>query len=319
MKNVSALVPLFMSAFTAAQPVLQSGDISYVPGESFTESVCSWIPAGAAGANQNWNFSALGCAGSFTSNWVAPPTAPDFPTATVASASQSFLGFYRASPTSFQYLGYAEGISLTSVVLDDPADEVRYPFAYGDAYTDTYSGLGYSPDGAGGQNTTPISGTLFVEADAYGTLQLPWGSVENVLRLHKVRTSANDGIVEEEYRFYQPGIHHPWLRSFRRTVNGNLQTESMRYWSPAPSGVEETIMAAPLRIHPNPVSDYFTAPMIGADAVISICDLTGRRIPLAVNRRDGHVIVDASMLPAGAYTIQLLDLYGQRTARFIKQ
>jgi len=262
MTKLYALSLLLATTGAIAQPVLQSGSISYVPGESFVESICPWTGPGPAGAGQVWNFSTLVCPSNFTSNWEAPlaTTLVHHPTATVSYHAQSYFGNYEANASAFKYLGFSEGISLTSAVYDDPADEIRYPFQFGDSYTDTFGGMSYFPDGSGAQASAPVSGTLFVHADAYGNLVLPWGTVENVIRLHKVRTSQ--ALVEEEYRFHQPGVHHPWLRIYRRTNNGVVQTESTRYWQPVGAGIGEDLIALTQARYINGDLHLQTAPAI---------------------------------------------------------
>lgn len=301
----------FFSTAAHAQPALSSGDISYVPDESFPEVICSWVPPGPSGANQTWDFSALNCSGTFTSNWEAtsPWMATGYPTATVAFESQSFSGVYEASAAAFRYLGFAEGISLTSARLSDPADEVRYPFALGSSYTDTFSGDSYFPNGNGGVDSAEVSGTLFVEADAYGTLILPWGTVSDVIRIHKMRTNIYvDGTAtEEEYRFYQPGVHHPWMRTNRKTNSWNTDVvEGARYYNPANVGiVGRSDQEASLTVSPNPASGTVTIELPNSGAMDhQLIDATGRMVQVLNSRGEQQITLDLHALPSGQYILR---------------
>lgn len=309
-----------------AQPVLDAGALSYLPGETFIEQICPWVDEGPAGAGQVWDFSSLSPTASFSSNWIAPLATmqADYPTATVAYNAQSFFGIYEASGTAFRYLGHSEGITLTSSILLDPADEIRYPFAFGDSYTDTFSGWSFFPDGNGQQDSSVVSGTLFVAADAHGELVLPWGVVPEVIRLHKVRItpSASGTVTETEYRFYEPGMHHPWLRTFRRTnSNSTTVTQSARYVVPLGSSIRmEEGTRAPW-IAPNPTAGIFTvrAEGIAPGTQINVFDMRGRTVLAMTASMNGTVQLDASRLEDGLYTLSFNAEGLLNIARFIKQ
>lgn len=240
-----------ISTLVSAQPVLQSGDISYVPGEAFVEHTCPWIDPGPGGADQVWNFGALDCPNTWTNTWIAPFATmnEDWPTTTVVWNSQSRFEMYEASTDAFRALGFSEGITLTSARYDDPSDEIRYPFTYGDSYTDTWNGWNYFPDGTGGQDSSAVSGTLAVEADGHGTLILPFGTIEDVLRIHKVRQfpGGTGTTTVEEYRYYAVGTHHPWFHTYRSSNSGSpTVVERARYLAQTGAGVDEATRKGPL-------------------------------------------------------------------------
>lgn len=231
-----------------AQPTLHMADACIVPSENFHESLCDWVDPGAAGANVTWDFSTLAPFSTFTSPWVAPSAGllAIYPAATVTFSNQSLFQPYQAASDAFRSLGYSQGITLTSEVLSDPADELRFPFTYGDTYTDTFSGWDYFNDQQGERDSTAMSGTLTVTADGYGTLILPWGTVQNVLRVHRVRTiPSSAGIVTNDaYYFYGPDLHQAWFRITRTTRSWSTDvSEGARYITPQPEAVSEVAPA----------------------------------------------------------------------------
>lgn len=89
-----------------------------------------------------------------------------------------------------------------------------------------------------------------------------------------------------------------------------------------PAAIGERALGSPLRVMPNPVHEALTIRSdepIANSAALSVRDMTGREVFAEADRRIDHVIVDASRLPAGAYTVTISTNEGQRTARFIKQ
>lgn len=316
---------ILLATEAMAQPMLSAGSISYQPGESFTEQICAWVDQGPPGAAQAWDFSTLAPFSSFTSNWVAGSAGQlnDYPTATVVYQSQSYFGFYEGSAAAFRFLGDAQGITLTGSRLLDPADEIRYPFNFGDTYTDTFGGWTYFPNGSGGQDSAEFSGTLSVTFDGYGELTLPWGIVPEVIRLHKVRTtpSASDTITETEYRYYEPGMHHPWLRTFRRTnSNSPTVTESARYIVPASAGISPEAEARAPMIAPNPAMGIFELRAEGIEpgTRIALRDVSGREVMMTTAGRSGAALIDATDLGNGSYVLTFPTSGTLRSLRFIK-
>ena len=321
------LATSFCYTAALAQVTLVPGDISYVPGESFPEAICSWVAQGPSGPGQSWDFSSLMSIGSFTSNWITP--FPNYPTATVAFNSQSLSMHYEATPAAFRHLGTYEGISLTSTRYSDPADEVRYPFSIGSSYTDAFEGWSYFPAGGGVLDSSELSGTLFVEADAYGTLMLPWGTVNSeVIRIHKVRTTVTDAgtSTEEEYRFHEPGVHHPWLKTYRRTNSwSSTVVESARYYNLANVGIEDLVGVGRSLLFPNPAGGTITLRIdagLPQDLQLSMLDAGGRVVSaperMAFNGI-GSKQFDLSALPVGVYTLFIDSDQYHYSVPFIRQ
>ncbi len=174
-------------------------------GDSFTRIVCDTqgITEGESGENVTWDFSDLTILGTGTSGTYLEPSetgvAADFPDANLAQdAGNNVYLFYNVSDTEVAHLGYNnEGFVLT---YTEPQIEKVFPFTYGDSNTNVATRV-Y------GDNTG--TATTEINADAYGTLILPSGSFENVLRVHTVVTVedvASDGSIfsfmSDTYEWY---------------------------------------------------------------------------------------------------------------------
>lgn len=199
---------------------LQSGDLSIVPGESFTFGSIGEAEPGAAGSGATWDFSTIAPGGEITYDWETPSaqalmTHPDI---TVARAvAFSCTEYWEAAQFRFSEYGNGCGITLSHTVYDDPRDAVRYPMALGSSYTDTYSGM--TRIGGGAPDSTAVEGTITVTADGTGTLVLPWATQPGVLRLRveEERVETDWGVTThwEQHWYVLPGVHMPLLRLIR--------------------------------------------------------------------------------------------------------
>lgn len=298
-----------------AQPALASGSISCVPGDQFNVSTCDPMPSGQAGPGQTWDFSGLTCTSTSLEEWSSPSGGQGFSSATVSWNAYGHTDYYEALTNTFTYLGYFDGITLSSLEYADPVDEIRYPFGMGSSYTDTFSGMRHFPDGMAQPDSELVTGTLLVEADAYGDLILPWGTVTNVLRLHKVRnTTDQNGITTlEQYLFCQPGEHEPWLtlNSWSYSWNTNAY-QNAQYRPQTNNGVADMNGRSSFALYPNPVNDQL---MIRCDVEVTgnftfdLIDVAGRTLlskrPLSLSL-GSFVQLDVSAIAPGTYRLRIV-------------
>lgn len=199
---------------------LDAGDLSFVPGETFNFGSIPWSEPGAGGVAQIWDFSEVAPAGELEYTWEAPSDLDQiaYPGITVVrDVAFSCTEYWQAAPDRFSELGNRCGITLSSYTYEDPRDVIRYPFAFGDTYTDTYGGM-YRV-GGGQPDSSAIDATITVTADATGTLILPWTTHTGVLRLHLEQEEelVDDGrtFYTDEYWYVLPGVHMPLLKLIR--------------------------------------------------------------------------------------------------------
>jgi len=84
-----------------------------------------------------------------------------------------------SSDNKLEELGYENKDLKLNLVYSDPVLKMKYPFNYGEQYTDHFIGVAYYNE----IYTIDFFGDYTVTADAYGTLILPDRVIENVLRV----------------------------------------------------------------------------------------------------------------------------------------
>jgi hypothetical protein len=154
------------------------------------------VNAGKKGVNQTWDFSNLSLKPDSTVEWmVDPSTTPkgsDFPTANLVEKYSNGQYVYVNKTTNNNYMvGYYNG--TTEISYPKPILFVQRPEHYNDSiqntFIDHFTSSGYDFKG---------TGSIKIIADGYGTLKLPNGTYNNVLRL-KITQQQTDTIVQSGF------------------------------------------------------------------------------------------------------------------------
>lgn len=192
MKNVIVFIILLISTSVFAQITITS---SYNPqvGDIARNLNCDTanINPGNSGANVNWNFSNLvitqDSSNIYFSASSSTPYGSSFPQANIAGNSNGTYIYYQTS--SSQILDY--GLANSSIVapLSNPATWMQYPFTYQSTINDNFYGQFNVSLGIDYR-----SGTISVTGDAYGNLTMPYGVINNTLRV-KIIQNIKDSIV----------------------------------------------------------------------------------------------------------------------------
>ncbi len=177
------------------------------------------VHAGAPGANQTWNFGSLsGLSGNSHDTLTEHVIVPTGSTGPYAGLVQ----VERFSDSSIQYLkvsGGNLGISFTAdsiapavaLYYSHPLTDQIYTMTLGATVTDTVT---YAITTQGMSGTGFIKKTLTV--DAYGTLTLPNGTYNNVVRLKTVGSDSSNFTISQvsrsvSYRWYNANFSSPLL------------------------------------------------------------------------------------------------------------
>ncbi len=245
---------------TQAQPSLNSSNTNPQAGENFAMHLIAFLDAGQSGANVTWDFSALTINSPLNFNFVNASSTPygsSIPAATVAYQTAGSYDYYSTSASSYARVGaYVQGVVLN---YSDAEDIIRYPCSYNSSFTDNFS-VTFTNQGV----TYSRAGTIEVEADAYGTLILPDGTVNDVLRLKSVENYTDDYVFQgfpqtidyysEIYMWYKPGIHYPLL-TFTHFDSDISFAEYGSYMNPATVGLDDIFEKTPaMSIYPNPAT-----------------------------------------------------------------
>ena len=305
---------LLVSASTIAQPTLTAIGCNPVIGYTSTTVSNGGFAQGNSGANQTWNLASIGNTGSSTSNFVSVNSTPNgaqFSNANLAVSSGGAYSFLNVSITASTLLGIVALGSGTVITYSNGEDGLRFPFTFGNTYTDQWaatftSGIDFFR-----------TGSTTVTADGYGTLITPNGTYNNVLRIHFVQ-NYNDSsefviinYVNDEYFWYKDGIKEALANTSTFSVDGG--TPSMFGGYAAGSvGLENNELSSNLILFPNPASETINLTLQNQDlsnANVKIISQLGQDVFVLekVNSLTGNnVQLDVANLRNGIYTLQIL-------------
>lgn len=320
---------LLISTFTiglSAQPVYNDTDINPQVGDSYLEHAVDYTNT-APGAMMSWDISSLSSNGTSTVQFLAPnnfPNSTQFSGANVAVGVPNGAQFYQATPVGFYNLGNTDGTLI--IPYTDSEQWFQYPMTYNNSLIDGFAG-NYMVAG----NPVTRAGLTTVLVDGYGDLVLPWGTVNNVLRLKMNREMTDSSsfmgqpIVvnynDEIVAFVKAGIHY-WLASFSKNmssgITGVVNDSSGTYIDQSASINENLFQTIGIDVYPNPSSDVLTV-NYSADAGnairFEIMNSLGQIVMSDTysNPSNGisQEVLDISALPSGLYTLSINDGKGE--------
>ena len=231
LQNLFFLFLLGTIGVKAQGPVITAAGFNPQIGDSYTAQFVlsnSINLSDTGGINRIWDYTNLQDSPFvFTYNFVSPLGllgSDSFPQASFAQKSSidtSSLGYsyYQTNDKSFKILGNCDSWS-GNVIYNKyipGKTEMNYPTSYKDVFTDSISS--YSN---GWFSNIFLDSTY---ADGYGTLKLPNGTYQNVLRLKTTETikdPTSGSIIgySESYVYVTNGIHFPLLE-IDNSFNGN--------------------------------------------------------------------------------------------------
>lgn len=261
---VFGVAAMMQCASVMAQPTLTVSGVSPQIGETTIAHSGSYVNPGSGGANQTWDFTALAGSQGVLAEAVAPSSTANgslFPTATVAQTfDTSSTIYFNITASAMQNVG---AYTSAAVQYSDPEDFLRFPFTFGDSYTDTWVAAYTS------SVTFDRRGTTTVTADGYGTLITPAGTFNNVLRVHFVQVYRDSADLfgtpyivnfnNDQYMYYQDGVHTQLANSSTLTSNGGLNyTGSTYYQAGAVSNSPRQDLLSSVNLFPNPTANNLT-------------------------------------------------------------
>lgn len=313
-----------------AQPTITSDNV-YLIGDQTQIAWCS-DPAnpGDAGANVTWDFSNLNEIEELTFDYVEPETTLfgyQFPNATLCGVGEdNYHSFYSVSNGFLNvegYAGYVEGANDTlKVIHTDTEEYIPIPFGFGDSHGDVFQGtteiLGFE---------ATVQGTVDFEADGYGTLILPNGTYENVIRYRLNRTQENTVLgqtsttTKEQWGWMSPDYRF-WL-CLMEINNDGFGEEDIVWYAKNPltlsSQAEER---ETVEIYPNPLS-IGQALQFNFDsessAIIELYSLEGKKVEsyrMQVHAGENRVSFRET-LPSGVYSMCIFTESKHLTAKLL--
>ena len=172
-----------------AQFTMQSPSINV--GENITQIVANGVfvqDAGEEGENVTWDYNWFTGIDQIEFTYQATNAtglSEVFTSSNYALLNEEIGEFYNHNEQKTEKVG----LLVESILIDydNPQTILEYPFSYMQSFTDSFVG-NYQYQGI----DFIINGNIAVTADAYGDLILPYGTIENVMRLKYEVTGSED-------------------------------------------------------------------------------------------------------------------------------
>ena len=320
-KNLLVIFTVIASAFInplQAQPTITAASFTPQPGENFLVHLFPYQAAGIGGAGLTWDFSGVAASGTANMNHVDPastPSAASFPDATVSISQGGAYSYFEGNSGGWYYDGVVASGNL--IPYSDAEKLMDFPFTYTDTYSDNF-GATFT---AG--VTITRSGTVNVTADAYGTLMLPYGTINNVIRVKVIESYTDSYTVTvpvtltyaaTNYYWYKADTHYPVLSISSLDQDGTLYQGATYLDQAHISAVEENIAnAINLNIFPNPSSNISTVSfdLVQSEKVmLSIYNSVGELVEVIEQNQLGagnhRYTINTANYAAGLYTLKVL-------------
>lgn len=332
MKWFTVFIFAFYFHFSAiAQMVITLAGQGYPEADSVSYRQILSFPTGAEGAGIVWDYSNLEI--SVSRVYWKIKTASDeqislFDSCRFVCSENGYAYGLKLSENRYFEYGYYNSEKGVIMTYDNPVERIRFPFSYGDHYTDEFAGRAIFHE----FTKIDVTGRFSVTADAWGILVLPDRVLDNVLRVKTVRTglqTMNCGSVfttVTRYNWYAPGYRYPVLiTSKMEQVSGAEDTVVTKLAllsgeSPAGSASfgrsehtddEKSTEPPTVFVYPNPFSDktnyHFTLGKSG-NVSMEIFDLTGKIIRKVLSWQTqekgfhrGEINAEELSLPPGVY------------------
>lgn len=330
MKQTLTLIAAFAFASTAhAQPTLTFATNAPTIGTQYTLNYGNYVAPGNAGAMQTWDLSGLVSDSIDVLQMVAPSSTTNgsqFPTATVAELSSPVTTYYQVNASGIHFAGSDDG---TSLIVNAPMPKyVTFPCTMGSNWSTPHAAE-FEYDG----DDVFRSGTVSGEADGYGTLTMPWGTVSNVLRIHLLNVMQDSmslftmDYTYDSYLYYVAGQSYPIAELVSATIDfgfGAPQVVQFSRWTGELSvGLGNQPSANnSLHVYPNPTYDVVNIAIpaeIGSNASVTLIDAAGR---IALQERlvsvnSPYAPLDVRNVTPGIYQVVVTDDRGHRSTALL--
>jgi len=175
-----------------------------------------FVDPGASGPNQVWDFSLLAPTGK---NQCSSIMAATLPKMTGVGPYNLLLGengyeyMMNSAENRLEELGYVNNEQKLTLVYTDPVVKMKYPFAFGNLYTDHFIAEAIT----NGTSKIDFAGDITVSADGSGTLVLPDRVINGALRVKSVKSGKQINLCGTsdvnivKYSWYATGYRYPLL------------------------------------------------------------------------------------------------------------
>ncbi len=296
---------------------------------NYSTDVVSTLNIGQSGENQIWDFSSV--VTDFETQVYATPETGEgselYPTADMVEILYNGENYYEKTDSTIALTGnyvdtYFGNIPIlhAELIYTDAQEIFYYPMTYGDQYSFTIEG-DLESDIA---NYHKI-GTVKIIADGYGSLILPYGTIENVLKVSAIYnyTQNSTPIIDTISLWYNEGTP-TYIASY--TVG---YSSSNRYISAAKYLDESQVIKSEItsiiasskknfnKIYPNPNNGKFTLESSSPLHQINIYNAMGQKITEIQGNLNTLKTIDLSSYGSGIYLLESLDQNNKILKRII--
>ncbi len=323
MKRIYALSLFTFFGLALNAQTLTEANHSPLAGDLFTNVQCdsTGVTPGASGTGITWNFSSVIAHTAIVNNFTAAPTSTinPYPVPGIAVASSiNNISYYTSSPAFLKYWGgnIIAGPVGGNLIFSMPAISAVYPMSINSTSS--------SVTGGTINVSTPLSlngtftGNSGVLADATGTIILPFGTFNNVIRVVTTQTIifttalANGTITQMNYDYYSTTVKPALFTISTSTLNvptfgaPSTQTVVTRF-VPSTVGINETgKLINDLQVYPNPSTTNVNFVTKHEEAKsIMVYDVTGNLI-VAQDFNEGKLKLDVSNFSTGLYIYNII-------------
>jgi hypothetical protein len=327
-----------------AQPVI-TRETLIKPGDTYTSAQVEDVPdPGPYGVDVVWDFSAVMASSPGTYLVLDPASTPFgnlFPDANAAvrSPGGQLFQYHRITDSAWEEQGYVQP-AFATLTYDNPRLYLPLPMTYPDLWQDEFTyELSYEVD-------PPLNadgdGVVEGEVDGYGTLMLPQGTFDSVLRVKTLGVYGDTadivpGIVTERniyhdttYLWFDPGYHAPlctWVAGSLTRITTAIQggdTTVVEDFSafrvflidpaaePSVSAIDRNSSGGmAVMLAPNPFGDLLNLRVSSEHAgelTITLRDTGGRSVYLEVvdlMKGDQTISISPPVLSSGMYYVTL--------------
>jgi hypothetical protein len=268
-----------------AQTTLTYANNALRTGDSYSYREIQFPDPGNAGSKQLWDYSGIQYTGKSQASNLQAASDPKLTGASFYNLSLLENGydyFMNSSVSSLEECGYENNTLKLTLAYSDPVLKIKYPFAYGDQFTDHFIGVAFYSE----TNKIDFFGDHILTADAYGILILPDRILENTLRVKSVKKGLQinmcgmTDINIVKYSWYATGYRYPVLSistvetqnsggapqitksAFTNTAQNQIKSSPVSGASVAVKLADQTNMIAnpdfTVALSPNPFTDKLT-------------------------------------------------------------
>lgn len=346
MKKISTLILILTTVILAHSQITLNSTYNLLPGDTYRYDIYDEVQSidpGPSGGGVQWDFGSI-TGGTFIAGepaiCVNPAGTPFADSATVAGANictrpdgtdDGAYAYYLMTSGEQVLLGIGayESGNVSFWHYDDEQVAIEYPFAYGNSFSDNFDMRLFSS----GMGTYFVrdSGSVHVQADAYGSLITPVATYSNVLRIKETNTTStwmnfgsgwtftgNSDMIS--YYWFAENIKVPVFTIIEFV---GFSDYSVHYLVDHnfPTGVRENEVPS-VKIFPNPVNEtlYFTPEE--SMTSVGIYSIEGRIMKECQNKFGAGTLhqLFVGNLPSGVYILEGKNYDGIHvTNRFLKR